>query len=136
MSGAMQVGYLAPPTDVDSRFWWEALADHRLLVPRCDECSKSFFPPQPTCPHCGAGSWTAVESSGEGAIYTWIVVNMSLEPAFATDVPYTIVVVELDEGARLFGRLVPGAEPSAGLRARPHYYEVEGTTFLGFEPAA
>jgi uncharacterized OB-fold protein len=45
-------------------------------------------------------------------VYSWVGVQRALTPAFESEVPYTIATVDLDEGARAFGRL-EGAEPTA-----------------------
>lgn len=50
--------------------------------------------------------------SGRGRVYSWVGVQRALTPAFEADVPYTIATVELEEGARAFGRL-EGSEPRA-----------------------
>ncbi|HZV48499.1 MAG TPA: Zn-ribbon domain-containing OB-fold protein [Candidatus Dormibacteraeota bacterium] len=130
----MQHGFIAPELDEDSRAWWEALAEHRLLLPRCRDCERTWFPPTPGCPHCGGTSVELVESSGRGRVYSWVVVNRALAPAFTADVPYTILAVDLEEGARMFGRLVGGRGEAlaAGAEVRAEFYEVEGRVLVGF----
>jgi uncharacterized OB-fold protein len=66
----------------------------------------------PACPWCGGAvaEWRA--TSGRGRVYSWVGVRRALTPAFAAEVPYTIATVELEEGARAFGRL-EGPEPTA-----------------------
>jgi uncharacterized OB-fold protein len=44
-------------------------------------------------------------------VYSWVGVQRALTPDFEGEVPYTIATVELDEGARAFGRL-DGSEPT------------------------
>ncbi|HLH67795.1 MAG TPA: OB-fold domain-containing protein [Candidatus Dormibacteraeota bacterium] len=128
----IQPGFIAPEVDEDSRAWWEALAERRLLLPRCRDCGRAWFPPTPGCPRCGGVSVELVESCGRGHIYSWVVVNRALSPAFATDVPYTILAVDLEEGARMFGRLVGGGEPAAGAEVHAEFYEVGGRVLVGF----
>jgi hypothetical protein len=65
----------------------------------------------PSCPLCGSAEIEEVEASGRGRIYSWITVHIPLDPAFADDVPYTIVAVDLEEGGRLFGRLLEPDPP-------------------------
>jgi uncharacterized protein len=129
-------GFVDVPVDADSVWWWDALAAHRLVVPACSNCGRTFFPPQPTCPHCGSQEWTQRECSGRATVYSWIDIHVALHPAFAHDVPYTIVAAELDEGVRLFGRLRDATEVGAGEALEACFYEVEGRTLLGFRPAA
>ena len=103
-----------PEPDPDDEFFWSGLPG-RLLVPRCEECGHAWLRPIPACPQCGSTRVQAVERSGRGIVYTWVVVHHALDPAFAADVPYTVVTVELECGARLPGRLLGAEPPSAGL---------------------
>ena len=44
--------------------------------------------------------------SGQGTVYTWTVFHQVYHPAFAGDVPYAVVAVELEEGLRMVTNLV------------------------------
>lgn len=138
MSDIHQFGFVEPTIDADSKPWWDALAERRLLLPRCNACGCHWFPPTPGCPTCGANDFGFVEVSGRGTLYSWVVVQRALHPAFAEDVPYTIALVELEEGPRLFGRLFANGSPrdvTAGMRLQPVFYTVQDRTLLGFQPA-
>ena len=120
--------------DADSAAWWEALASGTLLLPRCAKCRRYWFPPAPTCPNCGAGSPTLERATGLGRVYSWVVVHKAYDPAFAAEVPYVIVTVDLDERARVVGRLLgsrTGLKADARVRAAP--YDAPSGTLLGFE---
>ncbi len=41
---------LAPTTTPDTRFFWHALKDGKLLIQRCSSCATLRHPPQPMCP--------------------------------------------------------------------------------------
>src|SRR5262245_3127539 len=97
---------ITPEVDADSALFWEDLHSGALLLPRCMECARCFFPPIPSCPYCGSSNVGTTHGSGLGRIYSWATIHVALHPAFAADVPYTVVVVELDEGPRIFGRLL------------------------------
>jgi len=129
-------GFVDVPADIDSEWWWTALANQKLLLPCCDGCRRFFFPPQPTCPYCGSIEWRRVESAGVGHVYSWVVIHVPLNPAFVDDTPYTIVAVELDEGVRLLGRLRQETALAAGMRMTSIFYEVGDKTLLGFEPSS
>jgi uncharacterized OB-fold protein len=141
MTGRPQLGLVPPAVDEDSRAWWRAVAERRLLLPHCRACGLTWFPPAPGCPRCGSAGPDHREASGRGSIYSWVVVERALDPVFARDVPYTIVAVDLEEGARMVGRLLAPADAAwgAGTPVRASFYEVEGQTLVGFEldrPAA
>lgn len=89
----------------ETSFFWQALADLRLLLPYCMACSSYFFPPAPGCFRCGAPEPEYREPSGVGTIYSWIVVHRSFEPEFEGEVPYTVAEVKLIEGPRVYARL-------------------------------
>jgi uncharacterized OB-fold protein len=44
-------------------------------------------------------------STGRGRIHSWTVVHQALHPAFAEEVPYAIILAEMEEGVRLIARL-------------------------------
>jgi uncharacterized OB-fold protein len=124
---------IAPEIDADSARFWEALERDELLVPLCGSCGRRFFPPMPSCPHCGARNVTLEPATGRGRVYSWVTVHMALDATFGDDVPYTIVAVELDEGARMIGRLVGDGGPLASdvpLELAP--YRVDGQVLPGF----
>lgn len=133
---AIQHTLVEPEPDLDTQWWWDALAAGRLELPRCLSCGRTFFPPQPTCPHCGSGEWERIQASGLGRVYSWVVIHIPLDTRFKDEVPYAILAVELDEGARLFGRWKGTLEEiAAGARVKAWIYRVEGQPLLGFEPA-
>jgi uncharacterized OB-fold protein len=57
-----------------------------------------------------------VAASGLGVLYSWIVVHRAFSEAFRDDVPYTVGVVELDEGCRMLARLELDGAPRMGMR--------------------
>jgi uncharacterized OB-fold protein len=75
-----------------------------------------------------------VDASGEGHVYSWVGVQRALTPRFEAEVPYTIATVELDEGARVFGRL-EGPEPTApGGAVTASFVDHDAWTELRFRP--
>lgn len=127
-----QSGVVSPAIDVDSASWWQTLAEARFELPRCTACGAFFFPPGPRCPGCGGDEVILDSAPTGGRIYSWIVVHYPQDPAFADDVPYTVVAVHLDAGPRLFGRLLSG-NPERDLRVVAQAYHVAETTLLGFD---
>jgi uncharacterized OB-fold protein len=91
--------------------FYRHLADGALRLQRCDACGTWRHPPRVLCGHCGAGDWQWTPVSGRGALYTWTITHQMLFPPFADDLPYAVVVVELEEGPRLV-TAIRGVEPS------------------------
>ena len=130
----MPLDSAAAKADRESSWWWEALATGVLMLPRCNRCDRFSFPPMPTCPHCGGTSFARVEASSTGRVYSWVVVHVALDSAFADEVPYTIAAVSLDEGARMFGRIIgPASALCADAEVRAVVMHIDGQPQVLFE---
>ncbi len=75
--------------------FWEAAAEHRLVVPRCTRCATFRFPPSPFCWRCQAQDVEWVERPGRGTLYSYTVVWHPILADLAESVPYAPGVVEL-----------------------------------------
>ena len=95
----------------DSAHFWAGLREHRVLVQRCGSCGSARLPPMPGCPVCGSDRAHVVECTGRGVIYSY---------------------VDLDEGARIFGRLVGGGRAEIGDRVEACFVEHREWTELRF----
>ena len=95
-----------PRPSPESAPFWAGVNAHRLLLPRCDACGRFWFPPSRRCLHCLSADFAWVESAGAGRIYSFVVFHRVYHPAFEQDVPYTVAIVELDEGPRLIANIV------------------------------
>jgi uncharacterized OB-fold protein len=80
------------PYDEDSKAWWEALAERRFLVQRC-ECGHLRWPARAICGRCGSleWAWHEVEPTATTASFTVTHHRFTDQP-----VPYTIVMGRLD----------------------------------------
>jgi uncharacterized OB-fold protein len=63
------------------------------------------------CAACGSERWEWALATGRGRVFTWTVTHQALHPAYADDVPYALVVVEMDEGVRMVSSLC-GLDPA------------------------
>jgi uncharacterized OB-fold protein len=100
---------LAPTVSPDTKFFWTGLRNHELLIQRCTQCGRLRNPPRPMCPHCQSLNWDALESKGQGTVYSYVMPQYPPMPFM--DYPYIVVLVELDEGIRLVSNLI-GIEPA------------------------
>jgi uncharacterized OB-fold protein len=123
---------IAPIADAHSAKWWEAAADGRLLLQRCNACGARQFYPRAHCTSCLAPDPAWVEASGTGTLHTFTVVRKTPNAAFADDCPYVFAIVELDEGPRVTTRIVD-ADPAV-LRCdqpvRVVFPEIDGEPVL------
>ena len=99
-------GMPQPMADHESVAWWEAAAEHRLVVQRCTDCAHTRLPPAPVCPECRSDGADWHEVSGRGSLYTYTVVHRPI--AADQEVPFVIAVVELEGagGVRLISNVV------------------------------
>jgi uncharacterized OB-fold protein len=88
----------------------EALRQNRLLGLKCRACGAVTVPPKIACRRCAGSELDVVELKGSGKIRTFTTVNVAPEGREEA-APYTIVMVELDEGPWLMGNL-EGIDPS------------------------
>jgi uncharacterized OB-fold protein len=98
---------MAYPHSSTTAPYWQACNDRRFLLKHCNACHKSFFYPRTGCPICGSDKLEWRQSSGIGTIYSYTHVQMALcGPSWDSEVPYTVILVDLDEGVRFLSRLV------------------------------
>ena len=96
---------LPPRTEALAPFL-DAARKGSLVVQRCDECGDLRFPPREICSTCLSRNASWVPVSGKGRVFSFYVMHQVYHPAFATEVPYAVVVVELAEGPRLTTNVV------------------------------
>jgi uncharacterized OB-fold protein len=115
------------------------LRERKLLMPRCDECKAYWFPPSALCPHCSSAKWSWTVTSGRGRVFSYVVYHRVYHPAFAEDVPYTVGVIELDEGPRMISNVI-GIAPDkvvCDMKVEVEFQPITDTiTLPKFKPVA
>lgn len=84
--------------------YWEAAAQGRLLLQKCTGCGKVRHYPRMLCDACHSFGTEWVQASGRGKVHSWTVCHHAFHPAFLSELPYTLVTVDLEEGVRALGR--------------------------------
>ncbi len=107
----------SPAVTDDTRPFFEAALEHRLVIQQCASCGTHRHPPRPLCPYCHSFDAVWPEVPGTGTLFTYSVVHQPLLPALVGVVPYVVAIVELDGtgGTRLSSNLVDA--PFDALRA-------------------
>jgi uncharacterized OB-fold protein len=117
--GAGDPSHLLPRRTRLNEPFFTALAERRLLLQRCTACRHARYPVAPACPRCGSTGASWDELSGSGSVHSWIRYRKSYLSEFEPLMPYEVVCVALDDGPRMFGRLVgTGDDPAVGDRVR------------------
>ena len=93
---------------------WQGLREGRLMIQRCTNCGYHWLPAREDCPSCLHDGYRWVQASGRGRLISWVVYHTAFDKAFADRLPYSVAVVELEEGARTITNIVNWRD---GLRA-------------------
>lgn len=110
-----------PERDADSGPHWDALEERRLVLQSCGNCQRVRYPAMAHCPYCASEVHSWRELSGEGTVYSWIVVRQAFWPEFASEVPYSLVSVDLKEGVRVVARVDDLDSLAFGLRVQAEF---------------
>lgn len=89
------------------------LQQEKVIIPFCSASNRTIWPPRDLCPHCHRKPDSSVEIEARGTIHSYAVCNRAFHPWFKLHIPYTIVIVELRPGVRMYGNLV---SPANALR--------------------
>jgi len=86
--------------------FFEAASRHQLVVQRCTACGALRFPARAACNHCMSreAEWAPVE--GRGTVFSVAVMHQANHPGFEAELPYAVVVVELDCGVRMISNVI------------------------------
>jgi uncharacterized OB-fold protein len=130
------------PTPVTTRWserFWEGTEAGEFLLQKCSDCGKFAGYPKVFCPHCYSDSLEWVQSTGRGTIYTFSTVLANPPSTFIDELPYTIVLVDLEEGVRFLSGLtdVSHEEIRVGMRVELVLIKhANGKTMPLFRPSA
>ncbi|HCO61868.1 MAG TPA: DNA-binding protein [Porticoccaceae bacterium] len=92
-----------PRPTPETQHFWDGAKNNQLLLQQCDACQHIYFPPRPFCPDCASREVRVIEASGKGVLYSYVI-NHRI-PKWM-DAPYSIAVVELEEGPRMMTNIV------------------------------
>ena len=96
------------PTITDlTRPFWTAAKEGRLVLQKCDHCGTFNFHPKAWCINCGSRALTWTEAQPTGTVYSFTIsrsVAMNYQ-GWQADLPVLMCLIDLDDGARLYGQL-------------------------------
>ena len=98
--------------------FWQAAAEHRLVVQRCTACGHTRLPPAPVCSECRSAEADWKELPGRGEIYTYTIVHRPI--AAGQQLPFVIAVVALEDsgGVRMISNVVDARPEEIGIGSR------------------
>src|SRR5262245_41481800 len=92
-----------PEPTPETQPYWDGAKVGELRLQRCDECAHVYFPPRAFCPACASRKVSWFKATGRGTLYSYVIHHRPV-PGFTP--PYSIAVVELEEGPRLMTNIV------------------------------
>lgn len=89
----------------------------RIEYQDCSACGQLWYFARHFCPGCGNPAPTRHVASGLGTVYAATVVHRAPSAALAAHVPYTLVLVDANEGFRLMAHGETGVIVGDAVRA-------------------
>lgn len=105
-------GHPLPEITDQTRPFWTAAKNGKLVMQKCGRCGTLNFFPKPWCIDCGSRKLEWVEVSGRGTVYSYTIAYkvMMNFPGWQGDLPVIMCIIDLDEGARMYGQVI-GCKP-------------------------
>jgi len=102
----MEIKKPRPTIDPDSKIYWDAANDNKLMVQYSIETKEYFLYSKQLTNATDSKNIEWRQVSGKGKIYSFTIVYAPAGPAFTDDTPYIVASIELDEGARIISNLL------------------------------
>ncbi len=111
----------------------QGLKESKLLGCICEECKNMMLPPRMICSKCGSTDLKEHCFEGKGIIKTKTVVHVPLTK-FQDIGPYTVGIIELDEGPLITGMVLGDVDKiKIGDRVEAAYIDVGEEKILAFK---
>ena len=126
-----------PVPSIDNQAFWEACNRGELVIQHCSRCDVLRHPPRPMCPSCRSKELGWKKVSGLGTVYSYTVTHQAIHPSLRGRVPWTVIMVDLDEGVRMISHIVDcsAEDVHIGMRVQVVFEEVDaGITLPYFRP--
>lgn len=121
---------------LETQAFWDATAEGKLLLRKCNDCSSIIWYPRAFCPACSSQNTLWITSNGRGTIYSFSITRKGAG-AWAEAGPYVIAYVELEEGPRVLTNIVgcSAERVSIGMAVNVVFEDTgEGMSIYRFAP--
>lgn len=129
-----------PEITDQTRPFWAAAREGRLVMQKCTSCGTVSFPPKPWCIECGSRDtpWTDVGPGGSVYSYT-ISRSVAMNwPDWEDQLPVILCLVDVDAGARMYAQIIdcPPERVKIGMRVSARFVALtDEITIPKFAPA-
>jgi uncharacterized OB-fold protein len=121
-----------PKIDEANAPHWQGAKAREVRVQKCSDCGRLRYPPARHCAGCLSEESEWVALSGKGEVWSHCTFHRAYFKGFEQEVPYTVVLVKLDEGPMLYSNLVgvPREAVRPGMRVCAAFEDVTGDVTL------
>ncbi len=121
----LYVGKPLPVITDQTRPFWTAAKNGKLVLQKCSRCATFNFHPKPWCIECGSRELVWTDAKPFGTVYSHTVsytVAMNF-PGWTADLPVVVCLIDLDDGARMYGQVTDCAPEDIhiGMRVEVHF---------------
>jgi uncharacterized OB-fold protein len=95
-----------PVITEENRPFWEGCQQGKLLLQECNKCYRYQFYPRLYFMQCSSQTLQWVVAHGRGVIYSYTIIYQNKSPEFVHEIPYSVAIVQLEEGPRLLSNIV------------------------------
>lgn len=111
-----------------TRPFWVGAKNGRFVLQKCGKCATFQFHPKPWCIECGSRDLPWTEAKPEGTVYSYTIsrtVAMNY-PGWENDLPVLMCLIDLDDGARMYGQVIDCAPEAIhiGMRVEVHFEDI------------
>jgi hypothetical protein len=104
--------------DATTKCFWAGCAEGEIRYQHCPACDSAQFFPRPFCAKCGHGAPAWRASAGLGTVYSLTRIVRAPTPEYRALAPYSILLVDLDEGVRIMAHGADGLAIGDRVTAR------------------
>jgi uncharacterized OB-fold protein len=129
-----------PEITDQTRPFWSAAKEGRLVLQKCARCATFNFHPKPWCIECGSRELAWTEARPSGAVYSFTIsrsVAMNLA-GWQGELPVLMGLIDLDDGARLYAQVTHCAPEALhiGMRVQAYFEAISDEAAIPkFRPA-
>ncbi len=94
---------ILPQATPETKPYWDGLKEGKLMLQRNKATGRAYFPPRPFDPRDPFAEVEWFQASGRGTLATYVI---SHRPPPGYEAPFSIAVVELEEGVKMMTNII------------------------------
>jgi len=119
--------------------FWEGAQNGEVRIQQCRDCGNKMYPPRVYCTHCLSANIDWIKCSGKGILYAYSTIYEEPPPRVAKFLssPYTLALVDLEEGVRMLTNIVECKpdELKCDMKVEVVFHDIgEGVNLVWFKP--